>query len=195
MATTSGGSGLAGLLGTGTKPADGTTTQTTDDQTEKVSDHEIVNQIDPTINNGDTSSAQDNDFSRLTAEQIAARDGSAFTESKQMQLRPVFDVSEQEAEPEYYYRRLDIRNFVMGDFEFENHICKVVGDEANQRFLRLLSRMPELDKNWITNWNPEAFKSLTSPVDLSAVRGIAGTDSFKNDPRQVQGKATVRPLA
>lgn len=87
--------------------------------------------------------------------------------------------------PEYTYRRDDIREFQMGEFQFKNHVLVVRGDTKHERFLSLLTDMPEYDQNHIVEYHPEVLQNLTRPSPVT--RGIVGTSNIPDDKIQNRG--------
>lgn len=99
---------------------------------------------------------------------------------------------------DYTYRHRTIRNWSIGDFEFNNHILVCHGADERDRFVALLARAPEVDRNQIVEWNPEVLKDLEKPVDYtrsSTIRGAQSTGSITDPKTNPGGPGRVDPLA
>lgn len=85
----------------------------------------------------------------------------------------------------YYYYHEQIRNYSVGEFNFENHILAVVGDAENARWLRLFGSLPARERAGIVEYHPEVLSTIKRPVGSGAQVGAATTDSVA-DPKLVQ---------
>jgi len=137
----------------------------------------------------ESNSTEDNDLNQASETETIDPSVGAGNVSSQPWLE------QKEAVPVFVYRRDDIREFMMGEFHFRNHVLTVNGDDKNEDFLRLLSDMPEIDQNHIYVFHPEALASVRSAVDFSSVqRGVATTKNIPDAKAQSVGGIDRRPL-
>lgn len=88
-------------------------------------------------------------------------------------------------EEQFTYRHKTIRNFSIGQFEFQNHVLVVTGMRANEMFKKLLASTPPAERNNIVVWHPEVLSQLEKPIDYrpsGVVRGAQSVSTIQ-DPK------------
>lgn len=78
------------------------------------------------------------------------------------------------------YRRNDIRDWQVAEYQFTNYLYTPRTVEENDAWLRLFDKLPEIDRNNIVVFDAEAFASITKPV--SSVRGTLLSSQI-NEPK------------